>query len=417
MSVQGPLVVISATQNRALVAALGSAGAFPVIEVTADKAMDAIAASKAEAVVLADAQTAADSNLASVLSEHITAAAPIVPVIARVVDGTSCAYREAFPVMATMPARAVSAALAAALRVKNLHRSVLRRAELVKTDGLALPVTPKNDPLGDATIVVAGRGRSYPTLCMAIGERAGLIGALTIETAAHYLKQREIDGLVIGDGFAATAVDGLLTVLSEDNRFRDLPIAVLARVGMHFDYELNLVVSSDPATLVAHLFPYVRLHAFEARLRRVMTSLDHDGIVDPDTGLLRPDAFLRELDRALLCSVERSAGLSLARFAFPEGFGQRASMDAARLVSRLIRGGDFACRQDDGSVLVAFGETDLRHAHVVARRLASVLKYTMLNPDQEHEPVAPAVTLAGRKSHDTLQSLLTRVIAPAIAAA
>ena len=44
-------------------------------------------------------------------------------------------------------------------------------------------------------------------------------------------------------------------------------------------------------------------------------------------------------------------------------------MDAARLVGRLMRSADFACRQDDGSIVTAFTSTDLRAAHVVARRL------------------------------------------------
>jgi hypothetical protein len=221
---------------------------------------------------------------------------------------------------------------------------------------------------------------------------------------------------VVGDGFPAAAVDGLLTVLREDSRFRDLPVGVLAQNGADFDDELNIVTGRDPARLVAHLLPYVRLHAFEARLKRIMTSLDREGMIDPDTGLLRPDTFTRELDRAIRTASDRGVGLSVARFALPDDFGLRAGMDAARLVSRLVRGGDFGCRQDDGSILVTFAETDLRHAHVVARRLASVLKHTMLKPDQQRHPVAPAVTLAGCKSTDNVATLLTRVMAPAIAA-
>ena len=96
--------------------------------------------------------------------------------------------------------------------------------------------------------------------------------------------------------------------------------------------------------------------------------------------------------------------------------GPRAEMDAARLVSRLVRNVDFGCRDDDGSVLVAFTETDLRHAHVVARRIASVLKHTMLTPEKKRQPIAPTVTLATRKASDSVASLLARVTAPAIAA-
>ena len=37
---------------------------------------------------------------------------------------------------------------------------------------------------------------------------------------------------------------------------------------------------------------------------------------------------------------------------------------------------DFGAAQDDGSVIVAFAETDLRNAHMIARRLTSVMRHT-----------------------------------------
>ena len=103
--------------------------------------------------------------------------------------------------------------------------------------------------------------------------------------------------------------------------------------------------------------------------------------------------------------------MSLARFSFDEPIDRRTSMDAARLVSRLVRDADFACRQDDGSILFAFGDTDLRDAHVVARRLASVLKHTMLRARPRAAGVSPAVTLATLKPADTMHTLLARVAA------
>ena len=82
-----------------------------------------------------------------------------------------------------------------------------------------------------------------------------------------------------------------------------------------------------------------------------------------------------------------------------------------------MRNVDFACRQDDGSILFAFTETDLRAAHVVARRLASVLKHTMLRPDHSRSPISPAVTLATLKPTDTMHSLVARVAPRPVAAA
>ncbi len=85
---------------------------------------------------------------------------------------------------------------------------------------------------------------------------------------------------------------------------------------------------------------------------------------------------------------------------------RRASIDAARLFSRLVRNIDFACREQDGAIVAAFTETDLRSAHVVARRLASVLKHTMLASEQA---LKPTVTLATLKPTDNLSTLVARV--------
>ena len=101
--------------------------------------------------------------------------------------------------------QAVAARIASALRVRALHAALLRRAETAKAAGQPMPPVPDNDPLGDATVILAGRGRSYPLLSVGLGQQTGLIGVLTIEVAARYLKSRDADGLVIGDGFAVAS--------------------------------------------------------------------------------------------------------------------------------------------------------------------------------------------------------------------
>ena len=83
----------------------------------------------------------------------------------------------------------------------------------------------------------------------------------------------------------------------------------------------------------------------------------------------------------------------------------------------MVRNVDFGCRDDDGSILIAFTETDLRHAHVIARRIASVLKHTMLRLNSERPEISPAVTLATLKPADTLHTLLARVAPRPVAAA
>jgi GGDEF domain-containing protein len=414
---QGPLVIVAEHPSADLVETLASAGSFPIVETIAADASRAIAAAKPGAILLADAAATGDPALAQWLAQEITPLAPIVPVLALVQESQDIPYREALPVAADASPKAIAARLSAALRARTLHGSVLRRAEAAVADGHPLPEVPRGDPLEDATVVVAGRGRAYPDLSVALGARAGTIGTLSIETAARYLKSREIDGLVIGDGFGARNVEAFLAVVAEDNRFRDLPIGVLSPAEVAFDYENpNVIVVADPAQLVARIIPFVRLHAFEERLRRILCSFDNKGMIDPETGLLRHEAFMRDLERILRDAKNRGTGLSIARFTFEAGLDERASKDAARLVSRLVRGVDFGCRDQDGSILIVFAETDLRHAHVVARRIASVLKHTMLNGERDREPAAPGVTLAARKSSDSVASLLERVSVPAIAA-
>jgi hypothetical protein len=67
-------------------------------------------------------------------------------------------------------------------------------------------------------------------------------------------------------------------------------------------------------------------------------------------------------------------------------------------------------------VLVVFAATDLKDAHIVARRIASVLKHTMLAPGVSSAATAPAVTLAARKPGDDVATFLARVSPPAVAA-
>ena len=204
-------------------------------------------------------------------------------------------------------------------------------------------------------------------------------------------------------------VEALLTVLAEDERFRDLPIGLLDDA---IDEERlpNLIrVDGDPVRLVERFLPLVRLQAFGAQLSRTLKALETEGTIDPDTGLLGTQAFWRDLERAVDDAGNGGRALTVARFTFEEMTDQRAYLDAARLLSRLIRDVDFACREPDGSILAAFTETDLRSAHVVARRLAGILRQTMLSPGRDRGEIRPTVTLATLKANDNLNSLVARV--------
>ena len=173
----------------------------------------------------------------------------------------------------------------------------------------------------------------------------------------------------------------------------------------------NLIrVESDPVRLVERFLPLVRLQAFEARTQaHAEIARDRRRRSIPRPGCSERQAFWRDLERAVDEAEDGGRALSVARFSFEDMTDRRAYLDAARLLSRLIRNVDFACREQDGSILAAFTETDLRSAHVVARRLAGVLRQTMLSPDRDRGTIRPTVTLATLKATDNLSTLVARV--------
>src|SRR5262249_17537391 len=179
--------------------------------------------------------------------------------------------------------------------------------------------------------------------------------------------------------------------------------------GVDDEQLANLVREDDPARLVERVLPLVRLQAFESQLKRVLKSLETEGVTDPDTGLLVGAAFWRDLDRVVAETEEPGGALGVAGFALEGVPDRRARLDAARLFSRLVRNIVFACRERDGSILAAFTETDLRSAHVVARRIASVLRQTMLSPGRDRRTIKPTITLATLKPTDNLSTLVARI--------
>jgi hypothetical protein len=417
MALQGPFVVVADNQVPDVVDALRRAGAFPIIETSWADAAAAMASVEPEAVILAE--TCADrergEDFVRALDARLAAAiGAFTPVIARMRDDAAPPLADAFAVSASMSPARIVRRLSAALRIRTLHGTVLRRMELLSSHGEAVPALPDSDPLEEATVLVAGRGRSYPQLSVAVGERVGLVGALSVESAARALNARDIDGVVIGEGFGPRVVEALLTVIAEDVRFRDLPVAVLgAHCGVVEEFFPQLPnldwVTEGPDRLVARFLPFVRLRAFGQRLKRMLKSLDAKGMVDPNTGLLAHAAFWRDLNRAVDDAEKRGVALSIARFSFERG-DRRTSLDAARLLGRLMRQVDFACREADDSIFAVFTETDLRAAHVIARRIAAVLKHTMIAPDLKKSGIETAVTLATLKPADNVESLIARVV-------
>jgi hypothetical protein len=165
-------------------------------------------------------------------------------------------------------------------------------------------------------------------------------------------------------------------------------------------------ISDSPDRIAANTLPLIRQHALEAHLGRTLRSIDADGLLDARTGLLTPAAFNRDFATAVYQTLSRGGGLSVARLAF-DPVHPRAQLDGARIVSRLMRQMDFGAVQEDGSVVVVFAETDLRTAHMIARRLSSVMRHTGHGKSDARSE--PSVTLATLLPDDSAKSLLARL--------
>ena len=378
----------------ALVEALGTAGAFPIVETKWADAPAAFLTVKPSAVVVAEPGPPANDEAARMLCLQVaTFSGPVVPVIACVRGDEDAAIPIALPADAALPVQRLLARLQSAMRVRALHGTVLRRIELFASRDGKLPTLPVGDALDDATVLIAGRGGLYPTLSVAMGERVKIAGALSVESAARHLNGRDIDGIVVGDGFSLRMVEAFLTVLAQDPRFRDIPVAVIGEAPPDFADALPNIdqVASDPRRLVARMISLVRMRAFEGRLKRMLKSIDTEGIFDPETGLLARASFWRYLKKVVAESSDRSLPLSIARFSFTKT-DTWTSLDGARLMTRLIRSIDFATRDEDGDILAVFTQTNLRDTHVIARRIAGLLRSSMLPPRNAGETPSAHVT-------------------------
>ncbi len=401
MSQQGPLIVVSTAGRPSFASALDDAKMFPMIDAGWADASRAVAQLHPAAVLVAMNGTA-EPRL-HVLAQQIAAQRPYLPLIT--VDPTTSLPDNAIPFSQTGGGfDRLAARLRAALRVRALDITVMRRMD---GEPLARAAAADFDPTRDATVLLIGRGAAYPALSVSLGERIGVVGALSIEAAAKHLNTRDIDGIVLGEGFSPRVVDAFLTVLTEDSRFRNLPV-VMTSDALAPAYDLpNLeIISGEPAHIAANALPLIRQHAFEAHLTRTLRSLDAEGLLDVRTGLLTPSAFDRDFATAVYQTLSRGGGLTVARFAFDPAH-PRAQFDGARIIGRLMRQMDFGAAQDDGSVIVAFADTDLRTGHLIARRLSSVMRHT--SHGKRDISAEPSVTVATMMPNDSAKTLLARL--------
>ncbi len=397
---QGLILIVSDDEPPAFAAALGEA-MFPVVETGWSDATGAVTQLHPTLVIAAPTETA-DGRL-DALAEQINAVQPYLPLLA--INPKIALPENALPFSSGRGKwDRLIPRLRAALRVRTLHGTVLRRLN----DQPVKAAIAEIDPVRDATVLLVGRGGGYPALSVALGERMGVVGALSIEAAAKHLNTRDIDGVVLGEGFTDRVVDAFLTVLSEDPRFRNLPIVVTpSNLVPAYDLPNLEVISGDPVYIAANALPLIRQRAFEAHLSRTLRSLDAGGLLDPLTGLLTTEAFDRDFATAVRQTLANGSGLSIARFAFDPA-NSRAQFDGARLLSRLMRQMDFGTLYDDGSALVVLTETDLPTAQMITRRLCSVMRHTAYEAKARRRN-EPAVSIAALEPYDTAQSLLARL--------
>jgi hypothetical protein len=399
MSQQGPILVVSSGEPSSLAAALSETKMFPVVETNWFEVTHAVEQLQPAAVLMSGDLGAGFAALAAQVAEL----KPYVPLV--VIDPTASLPENALPFALTDGGfERLNCRLRAALRVRSLHAAVLRR---IADDQATQTKLSDTDPIQEATVLLIGRGAAYPALSVALGERMGVVGALSIEAAAKHLNARDFNGIVLAEGFSPRVVDAFLTVLAEDVRFRNLPVVVTID-GLTPNYDLsNLeLISGDSARVASNALPLIRQHAFESRLSRALKSIDAGGLIDPRTGLLTLDAFNRDFATAVYQAQSRGGGLSVARFSF-RGSQERAQLDGARIISRLMRQMDFGAVQDDGSIVVVFAETDLRNAHMIARRLSSVMKHTIQTSRESR--VEPDVSVATLLATDSAKSILARL--------
>lgn len=406
MSQAGPILFVSNSGRPDLVAALDEARLFPVVD--SDWASAARAVEQVQpAAVLAASDGGHQRDLAQ-LAKVIADQPLYVPLVA--LDAQAALPVNALPFSSQggNPDR-LTARIRAALRIRTLHATVLRRLPKAKV------ALPEADPIRDATVLLLGRGAAYPALSVALGERMGVIGALSIEAAAKHLNTRDIDGIVLAEGFTARVTDAFLTVLAEDTRFRNLAIVVTAhQITQSYDLPNLELITGEPEKVAANALPLIRQRAMEAQLSRTLRSIEAGGWLDPRSGLLTTEAFARDFAKAVEQTLARGGGLSVARFAFDPG-NPRAQLDAARILSRLMRQMDFGAAQKDGSVIVVFAETDFRTAHMIARRLSAVMRHTS---NGKHEMRSdPVISVDSLSPSDTARSLLARLSADASRAA
>src|SRR5262245_63335560 len=197
MALLGCVVGVGEGSTADLMDVLRKAVAFPIVETRWADAPAAIGEIQPVALAIADARgTPSPQHVGALIQWIETRGGPVTPVIALVESNSSPVIPSALPIALDDSTDRLIARLRSALRIRTLHATVLRRSRTAGAKKRAPAFVPP-DLLDDATVLCVGRGGSYPALLVAIGERVGLIGALSIETAARHRNYRAVNGVVM----------------------------------------------------------------------------------------------------------------------------------------------------------------------------------------------------------------------------
>src|SRR5438128_1399530 len=124
MALSGPVLVVADEANE-VCEALTRGGNLPMREAAPSEAVAAISKTKPSAVVLAGCLEIAQP----VAAKLAKLGGPLIPVLGVVQDSETFAFGNALPIPAASIASRLVPRLRAALRVRALHATVIRRAE------------------------------------------------------------------------------------------------------------------------------------------------------------------------------------------------------------------------------------------------------------------------------------------------
>jgi len=276
MSLQGPIVVIAGQKNPDLADALAAAGAFPVIESSWSDAADAIARIEPAAVVMDAPKSPPRPPRRGPCGPRSTP--PVVPM---------CRWSPGSPTgHAGNPARCRSRPMRrrpdrdpARFGVAGAHPPLRRRSA---GDALEGECGGPSGPAGQRSARGRHRDRHRPRPDLSGAHHRGRRGGRPdrgderrdrrqIPHRARHRRHRDRRRI------HPLTIEAFLTVLAEDTRFRDLPIALLPGLPRRDRPEPPAQPGTSrrrPAEIVARILPLVRQHAFEARLQRQLAALE-----------------------------------------------------------------------------------------------------------------------------------------------